>query len=204
MRNLILCHRKKITQAYFRSRKIKNGEDDYTSDSLAYSKGSVLGNNSVYVNSLSAWRQERYHGDGGVSNGGITNEYDVLCNGTRGGDQNNFDDDGAYYDGDQKFYSGDGDQNFHSGKQSFHEGEHKFCNSNYKFCDDNEKVYDNATKFHDDGGQQFDDGGDIEFYDGNEEFHGGNDHFDDSADQYFYDEAGYQNEHDGKHFADDY
>ena len=94
----------------------------------------------VVVNSLSAWREEKYHGDGGVPHG----------------DQMNFDHDGAYY--------GDGDHNFHSERQYFREGEqHFYNNEDQHFNNDDTDFYDGDGEFHG-GHDNLDDGAEQSFY----------------------------------------
>eukprot|EP00588_Corethron_pennatum_P035480 CAMPEP_0194351100 /NCGR_PEP_ID=MMETSP0171-20130528/107990_1 /TAXON_ID=218684 /ORGANISM="Corethron pennatum, Strain L29A3" /LENGTH=857 /DNA_ID=CAMNT_0039118699 /DNA_START=190 /DNA_END=2763 /DNA_ORIENTATION=+ len=94
----------------------------------------------VVVNSLSAWREEKYHGDGGVPHS----------------DQMNFDHDGAYY--------GDGDHNFHSERQYFQEGEqHFYNNEDQHFNNDDTDFYDGDGEFHG-GHDNLDDGAEQSFY----------------------------------------
>ena len=204
MQKIIQIHRERMTN-YFSARTSLNGDDDDSSSDFS-AKPRLSPDATVIVNSLSAWKQERYFGDGGVPNGGELNIYDIFQSSEEGGGQNNFDDSGQQlqFDGDEQNFHNDirnfqGDGEFHGGNEQnfhdydrnvydgeinfdegcFHDGDQKvFNDGNGNFHDDN-KGYD--KNFHDDG-ENFDGEGGY--------FHGGsNQSYNDGLQNFYKDEA---------------
>ena len=183
--------------SYFSARPSIDGDDD-DSYSGSSAEPRLSSDATVVVNSLSTWRQDRYHGDGRVPTGGELQDNNVFRSGDRGGYQNYDDtaiyDDEKVYNGGQQYYDGDG----------FHDG---------RINDGGDRTnYDGDGHWHDGGNHH--DGGDGELHGGDEHFHDDNGYFHCGAnqsysdgDQNFYkDEAEFYSydEHDGKHFADNY
>ena len=186
MRDLIQIHRTKLTRTYLPSKHLYNEDDDYTSDSSEVltqdgkkSESSSLAPAIVLaVNSIWCRDQEFYD----------YRKYD--------------DNDGVHPCSDSEFQSGtqyfpDGQINeydvLHSGNiagDNFHDNDGEFHGDDSNFEGDQHFYNDEDQHSNKD---------DTEFYDGDGEFHGGHDNFDDCAEQSFYND-----EHDGKHYGDDY
>ena len=97
MQKIIQLHCKRIT-TYFSARANIDGDDDDSSSNFS-AEPRLEPVATVIVNSLSTWRQEKYHGDGRVPIGGKLYDNGNYCSGDGGGDQH-YDDDGTHYDGD--------------------------------------------------------------------------------------------------------
>ena len=131
MRRLIRIHFKKIKRMVF--------NDGATSDDSAEDTKDA----PVIINSLSAWRQEKYHGDRRVPTGGDCYDNDDFRTSDRGGDQHYLDDD-KHFQGNGEFHGGNA-QNFHDDDRNVYDGNEK--------VDDYEKVYDDERVY--DGDQNF-------------------------------------------------